>query len=241
MELLKKYFKIYNEGKRNLNNNKEVAFDYFKESLEILSELRTNHLEKVIKYKDLIDKTENNSNKYITLTIESSIESEINNTDNIDINILHKNLEIGNIDIFKTIKCNNINFKEFINNTGGQTILHCAINVGDTTFLKRLFKLGARVDTVNLAGNTLLEYACIQQDPNIINFLASHGANMHKHLHFRDGSMKYISYNDSIDINILLKYILSYINEKNTGSNNKINNKIRYIKNNINLQEKINV
>jgi len=245
-KLLKKYFKIYNDGKINLNTNKELAFEYFKESLDLLSELKNNHSEKIYKYKNLLDKTENNSNKYISLTIESSIEIEDNKNNNYDINLLYNNLEIGNINIFKEIKYGQINFKEYINNVNikGQTILHCAISSGDTTFLKHLFKLGARIDTSNLFGNTLLEYACLQQDPNMIHFLGLYGANMQKHLYFRDGTIKYISYNDSIDINILLKFILSYLNDlsnKKYKENIKIFNKIKFIKNNLNLKENINI
>jgi len=241
-KLLKKYFKIYNDGKKNLiNNNKELAFEYFKESLDLLSELKNNHSNKIIKHQELLDKTETRTNKYITITIESSIETENILDRNFNINTLYENLQIGNLDIFKEIKYNQINFKEYINNTG-ETILHYAIKLGDTTFLKYLFKLGARIDTINLLGNTLLEYACLQQDPNMIFFLEKYGANMQKHLYFREGPVKYITYNDSIDINILLKFILSYTNDYSENNiNNKIFNKIKFIKNNIDLNEKINI
>lgn len=241
-KLLKNYFKIYNNGKKNLiSNNKELAFEYFKESLDLLSELKNNHLNKITKHIKLLDETETKTNKYITLTIESSIETENNKENNFDTNVLYKNLQIGNLDIFKEIKYKQINFKEYIDDAG-QTILHHAIKLGDTTFLKNLFKLGARIDTTNLMGNTLLEYACLQQDPNMICFLGVYGANMQKHLYFRDGPIKYIIHNDSIDINILLKFILSYISEySETNINNKIFNKIKFIKNNLDLNETINI
>jgi ankyrin repeat protein len=240
--LLKKYIKSYMEGKNNINKNNNKALEFFKESLELLHELKKNHSNKIKKHKNIIDKTESECNKGISLTIESSIESEFNKPETkININNLLVNLTSGNLDLIKNAKFGQINFKEIINNK--DTILHQAVKFGDTTFLKYAFKLGARIDTTNIAGNTLLEYACLEQDPNLISFLGLHGANMQKHLYFRDGPTKNITFNDSIDINILLKLIISYIptpkyNEKKI--NNKIFNKLKIIENSINLNEKIN-
>jgi ankyrin repeat protein len=240
--LLKKYFKSYMEGKNNINKNNDKALEFFKESLELLHELKKNHSNKIKKHKNIIDKTESECNKGISLTIESSIESEFNKSETkININSLLVNLTSGNLDLIKNAKFGQINFKEIINNK--DTILHHAVKFGDTTFLKYAFKLGARIDTTNIAGNTLLEYACLEQDPNLISFLGLHGANMQKHLYFRDGTTKNITLNDSIDINILLKLIISYMptqkyNEKQI--NNKIFNKLKLIENSINLNEKIN-
>jgi hypothetical protein len=234
--LLNKYFKIYTEGKKSLKVNKEQAFEYFRESLELLSELKKNHKDKIQKHKSLLDQSETECHKYITLTIESSIETEFNEIDKINNSNLFKNLETGNLDLIKKAKYGQINFKEMINN---QTILHWAIKYGDTTFLKNAFKLGARIDTINSNGFTLLEFACIEKDPNMIEFLGLYGANMRKHLYFREGTIKYNLINDSIDINILLKLILSYTMLED--KNNKIYNKIKMIKNIFNLNEKINM
>jgi len=236
--LLNKYFKIYKEGKKSLKENKEQAFEYFKESLELLSELKKNHKNNIKKHKNILDESESECHKYITLTIESSIETEINEITKINNNNLLKYLETGNLDLIKKAKYGQINFKELINN---QTILHWAIKYGDTTFLKCAFKLGARIDTVNSNGHTLLESACIEQDPNMIEFLGLYGANMRKHLYFRDGTIKYNIINDSIDINILLKIILSYISSDIINKNNKIYNKLKMIENTFDLNEKINI
>lgn len=240
--LLKKYFKSYIEGKNNLHKNNNNALEYFKESLELLHELKKNHSDKIKKHKDIIDKTESECNKCISLTIESSIDSKFNKPETkINIDNLLVNLKSGNLDLIKNAKFGQINFKELINNKN--TILHHAVKFGDTTFLKYAFKLGARIDTTNIDGNSLLEYACLEQDPNLISFLGLYGANMQKHLYFRDGTTKNITLNNSIDINILLKTIISYIpikkyNEKQI--NNKIFNKLKLIENSIDLNEKIN-
>jgi hypothetical protein len=56
-------------------------------------------------------------------------------------------------------------------------------------------------------GHTLLEFACLEKDPNLINFLTLYGADMKKHLMFRDGK-KYSSSCNHIDIMLLQKMIL---------------------------------
>jgi ankyrin repeat protein len=239
--LLKKYFKNYIDGKNIINKNSNKAQEYFKESLELLAELRKNHSDKIQKHKDIINKTETECTNYISLTIESSIESEFNKPDlKINNNKLLTNLIVGDLELIKNAIFGQINFNELINK---QTILHYAIKYGDTTFLKYAFKLGARIDTTNFDGNTLLEYACLEQDPNMINFLGLYGANIQKHLYFRDGTNKYTTNNDSIDINILLKTVISYIpiKKNNKEINNKIYNKLKLIENSINLNEKINL
>ena len=147
---------------------------------------------------------------------------------------------IYELNLIKSAKYGEINFTENIENT---TILHLAIKNGDTTFLKHAFRLGARIDTTNSVGNTLLEYACLQQDPNMINFLGDHGANMQKHLYFRSDHNKYINNNNPIDICILLKIVLSYIPKQYNDKkiNNKIYNKIKLLENLININDKINL
>jgi len=241
--IIKRTIKNLINGKKKYNNaEKDKAIEYFKQSLDLLSELKNRHNDKIIKHKNLINDTETECKKYLSLSIESSIKDN----KNIDIiKLLYDNLRIGNLNEINKFKCKEINFSELINNN---TILHWAINFGDSQFLIKAFKLGGRIDTTNKNGNTLLEYACLEQDPNMIEILNLFGANMQKHLYFRNGTFKYITRNDSIDINILIKIILSYIPEsknllikyKNT-LNNIIYNKIKLLINNINLNEKINI
>jgi hypothetical protein len=239
--LLKKYFKLYTEGKNNFNKNVDKSIEYFKESLDVLNVLKNKHSSKIKKHKDLLEETENECYKYLTLSIESSINNhDIEKNKKIDLNDLVKSLECGNLDMIKNLKFGQIDFKELIN---GQTILHHAIKLGDTSFLKHAFKIGARIDTTNAEGNTLLEYACLEQDPNMINVLSLHGANMQKHLYFREGNVKLFNNNNQIDCCILIKIILSYIpkGKENKNINNKIYNKIKLIQNIINIKEKINI
>lgn len=262
-ELLKKYYKSYNEGIKKYNMDKDKAFDCFKESLDILQDLRKNHTNKIKKHEKILEESESECHKYINLTLESTIESESIRTKNINNKDLLKELEIGNLNLIKIAKYGEIDFSENIDSNetlsfyskekdkitlekqsySNETLLHIAILHGDTSFLKYAFILGARIDTTNKIGNTLLEYACLQQDPNMINFLGKYGANMQKHLYFRSGNEKYINNNNPIDICILLKLVLSYIPNNNSDKkiHNKIYNKIKLLQNVINLNDKINL
>lgn len=256
--LLKLHFKRFKDGKNQIKKNKDEAFENFKDSLEILKTLKAKHSLNIVEHKLILDKSESECYAYINLIIETSIENINMNTEfKINFKTLFSSLECGNLELIKKAKYGDINFTEIVKN---QTILHMAIIHGDTSFLKLAFKLGARVDTTNKDGYSLLEYACLAQDPNMINFLGLFGADMQKHLYFRDGTIKYLNYNNSIDISILLKIILSYIpnnsiennindennnnkNEysENNNENNKIFNKIKLIKNSIDLNNKIDI
>ena len=176
--LLKRTIKNLINGKKKYNQeNKKKALEYFKQSLDLLSEIKNNH--DLIKHKKILDETETECNKYLILTIESSIVNNDIKKNSSTIKLLYNNLETGNITEIKKYKCGEINFTELINN---QTILHWAIKFGDSHFLIEAFKLGARIDTTNSNGNTLFEFACLEQDPNMIEFLGLFGANMQKHL-----------------------------------------------------------
>jgi len=239
-DLLEKYYKKHVEGKKTYLIDKNKSFNYFKESLDILKVLKENHSNKIKKHKKLLEDSESECHKYISLTLESTLDSETIKDKSINITELILELEKGELNLIKSAKYGEINFLENINN---ETILHLAIKNGDTTFLKHAFKLGARIDTTNDSGNTLLEYACLQQDPNMITFLGDHGANMQKHLYFRSNNNKIKNYNNPIDICILLKIVLSYIpsSTDNKIVSNKIYNKIKLLQNLINMNEKINL
>ena len=84
--------------------------------------------------------------------------------------------------------------------------------------LKLLLKKGGCIDTINKNGNTLLEFACLEKDPNFIQEMISHGANMKKHLYFREGVEKYYLKKNGIDLAIIIKIILNNVKE-NTDTN----------------------
>ena len=68
-ELLKKYFKNYIDGKKMYNKNKEKSLNYFQDSLEILENLKKNHLNKIKKNNKILEEYENDCYKYINLNI----------------------------------------------------------------------------------------------------------------------------------------------------------------------------
>jgi len=123
---------------------------------------------------------------------------------------LSKSNKLANMEVFNLINEGNLEcitdtdsvYNYEIYNNEGLTPLHRCVIVGDTTILKELFKKGERIDLVNKDGHTLFEYACLQRDPNVISFLLNHGADMQKHLFFRDNIKLVLSINDIDTANI---------------------------------------
>lgn len=198
---IKKCLKSYLTGKKYFDTDKNKAFEYFKQSLRYLSEIKN-----VSKYKDLIQETETECNKFITLTVEHTIENDTTKEDS-NIN-LFEIIETGDLHSLKKIKSQQLNFKLY--NQEGDTPIHKAVKFGDTSFLKNAFKLGASIDITNKTGYTSLEIACLERDPNMIGFLLNNGAEMKKHLFFRDGNKRYNNQTNYIDIAVITKMILVY-------------------------------
>ena len=190
--ILENALKLYQAGKDNYNKDIKLSKKCIELSLDRLNKIKQS--DNIMKYHQIIQTTEAECYKLLQ----------------------------SNQNIFKLIDTNDINsIKEtdYINfreiNENGNTVLHHAIDAGDTMIIKELLKKGGMIDTVNGNGNTLLEYACLKKDPNIINFLMLHGANMEKHLFFRKGTHKYYLNKSDIDMAILLKLIISNTNKTN--------------------------
>ncbi len=184
-KILKKALKLYVTGKDIYNSNdKEKAKLYFEKSLNTLTELK--NIDKIKKYTQLIETTEADCIKYLKTS-----------------NNIFEMVQKNDLEGIKNIE--HINFREI--NEFGNTVLHHAIDVGDTGILKEILKKGGMIDTVNGNGHTLLEYACLKKDPNMIQFMINHGSNMQKHLFFRKGENKYYLNKSDIDMAILLKLV----------------------------------
>lgn len=107
----------------------------------------------------------------------------------------------------------------------GLTPLHQCVKLGDATILKEFLKKGEKIDIVDKNGHTLLEYACLQKDPNMIMFLINHGANMQKHLVFRKNKKYLLNLND-IDTAILCRLC---IETQNKNKNVDLSFMLKYI------------
>lgn len=207
---IKKCLKSYLTGKKYYNSDIDKSYQYFKQCAIILNDLKKNNLINN-DFIDIINETEVECNKYISDVLCLSIEQPLYKCDkNHDCNDkLFNIIETGDNNYLTNLKYGEINFK--IYNEYGLTPLHYAIKYGDTTFLKNALKLGALIDETNKFGNTLLEYACLEKDPNMINFLLQYGANMQKHLLFRESKLFFNSGNQ-IDSLLLQKYIMEIKN-----------------------------
>jgi ankyrin repeat protein len=214
-----KGMKAYLTAKKLLKNDQEKSITFFKKSLEYLNDFKSYN--KSSKYNDVIKNTENECNKIILDTINNNklkISKIITNEK------IFKIITKGQIDRLKNIKV--INLNQY--NHNGLTPLHYSIKMGDINILKLLLKKGGCIDIINKNGNTLLEYACLEKDPNFIQQMINHGANMKKHLYFREGIHKYYLKKNGIDLAIIIKIILNNVKENtNTSELNFIFNYIK--------------
>jgi ankyrin repeat protein len=169
------------------------------------------HLEKIVVLLEKINK--NNIEKMIDPSYIENIKNyAYSNITKIITESLTKNNKAVSSDIFNIVAEGNVNsitdteniYNYDIFNEEGLTPLHKCINLGDTTILREFFKKGEKVDIVNKDGHTLLEFACLQKDPNLIQFILNHGASMKKHLYFRNNYKVHLSLND-IDTAIIIK------------------------------------
>lgn len=195
----KKIMKNYIKAKDNINDSSKL-FKYVLKTLQLINEsekekyqyLDISYLEKINNF--CLEKLEKVFDNALKFSKKNKIDAEINH--NI-FNIINE----GNINSFSETD-NNCNFK--IYNKEGLTPLHRCITLGDTTILKEILKRGENIDMVNQKGNTLLEFACLQNDPNLISFILNHGGDMKKHLYFRDNFKLKLNIND-IDSAIIIK------------------------------------
>jgi len=216
---IKKCLKSYLTGKKYYNSDIDKSYQYFKQCAIILNDLKKNNLvnDDLI---DILNETEVECNKYISDVLCLSIEQPLYKCDKThDCNDkLFNIIETGDNNYLNNLKYGELNFK--IYNEYGLTPLHYAIKYGDTTFIKNALKLGGLIDETNKFGNTLLEYACLEKDPNMINFLLQYGANMQKHLLFRESKI-FFNTGNQIDSLLLQKYIMEI--------KNNLENPIQYL------------
>ena len=191
---LENALKLYLIGKKNINSDNPRSLSYLKKSIENITEIKQ-------KFNNISD----DKLSIINMT-EADCKKILENYNNV-FDLITKN------DLKSVKKIMNFNFREI--NDKGDTILHHCISVGDTTILKELLKRGGCIDQVNGDGHTLLEYACLKKDPNIINFLINHGANLKKHLFFRKKENQIYLNKSDIDCAILLRVIIN--NSKNNN------------------------
>ena len=230
-----KCLKSYLTAKKYYDTDTDKSMEYFKQCIKILNDLKEKNVKIMDNLVDIIDETETECSKYltqaITITIDKPTVKKVKSSD-VD-NELFELIEMGDIHKLKSFNYGDVDFN--ITNDYGLTPLHYAIRFGDTGFLRQSFKLGAGVDQTNKFGHTLLEYACLEKDPNMINFLSAYGADMKKHLEFREGK-KYFNNSQQIDIALIEKKIMESTENKNW--------KIKYLEfvfNYINPEENIDI
>lgn len=225
--IIKKCFKSYLTGKKYYEIDIDKSYEYFKQCIKILNDIKEKNIPINNNFTDIIEETETECSKFLTLAIEKTIDKPSNKmvfpaSDNKE---LFEIIETGNLQKLKEYNYGSINFN--IYNEQGLTPLHYAIKFGDISFLKQSFKLGACIDQTSKFGHTLLEFACLEKDPNMINFLITYGVDMKKHLQFREGK-KYFNNGNQIDISLIEKIIMEHSNETLSLSSKEISS-IKYL------------
>ena len=211
---INKCLKSYLIAKKYYETDFDKSFEYFKQCIRILNELKDKKININNELASIINETETECFKYLSNTIKTTLDLPLIKNNNIqNENELFEIIETGNIDRIKKYSFGEIKFNIF--NNQGFTPLHYAIIFGDTSFIKHSLKLGACIDQSNIYGHSLLEFACLEKDPNMINFLLNYGANMKKHLEFRKNK-KYFNSGSEIDIILLEIFILESSNIPHT-------------------------
>lgn len=181
---LKNSIKYYIRGKKN------NSIELLQKSLLSLNNLK--NFKKYEEYNDIISQTESECSRYLKENLDKQID-------------LFKLISNGNTNTFNNLNLNKNDFNKY--NDEGLSPLHYCIKMGDMKILKKLLKLGGKINQIDKNGHTLLEYACLEKDPNSIQFIILHGADMKKHLFLRDGN-KYNITNNDIDSAIILKTLI---------------------------------
>ena len=178
------------------NNDIHLALEYARKVLNNLEKQDIKkHLKKSLNLLRTLNQTEEVTDLITLTNIEYKKSKKINT---------FKLIKTNNLNKIKKLK--NINFTEI--DKYGNTVLHSCIKIGDIEILKELLKKGGTINSVNGNGHTLLEYACLCKDPNIINTLLLLGADMKKHLFFRKGNDKYYLNKNDIDMAIIIKLLI---------------------------------
>lgn len=225
---IRKCLKSYLTAKKYMDSDLDKSFEYFKQCIRILEDLKKKNININNNFINLIDETETECAKYISKAIETTLDKPIQIVPDAEPkNELFEMIETGDITKLKSLTYGSVNFAIFDSN--GLTPLHWAIRYGDTTFLKHAFKLGAQIDQTTKFGRTLLEFACLEKDPNMINFMINNGADMKKHLKFRE-SKKYFNGGNQIDILNIERQIMDLEKISNSETKLKLDWLFGYIK-----------
>lgn len=190
---LKKALKYYLKLK-NIKNDK-VGLKLANHAIINLSKIKSKD-----KYNDILKETEQYCNNYIKNTVE---EKSLENISYENLIKLINEADIINIKKFKIPLEHLYKYDD-----EGLTPLHLCIKLGDTSMLKYLLNNNISINTINKKGNTLLEYSCLCQDPNMINFLTEYGSNIKKNIFLRDEDIKLQLKTNNLDVACVSKMML---------------------------------
>ena len=192
---LKKALKYYLKLKEN-ENNESKGLGFANKSLSYIQQIKDKK-----KYISVIEETEEYCNNYIKL---SAIPTQ--SKKHLQYDEILEFIKKGDLKSFDNVT---ISPKDLTKNNGdGITPLHLCVELGDTTILKKLLNYDVSINTINSKGNTLIEYACLCGDPNMVKFLTNHGALIKKNLFLRDKQVKIRLKTNNLDCACISKLML---------------------------------
>lgn len=192
---LKKALKYFLKLKENETNERK-GLGFANKSLSYINLIKNKK-----KYHNIIDETEDYCNNYIKYSAVPIVKKQP-----LEFNKIFDVIKKGDLTVFDNII---LNPNDLVKNNGdGITPLHLCVEVGDTTILKKLLNYDVSINTINSKGNTLIEYACLCGDPNMVKFLTSHGALIKKNLFLRDNQVKIKLKTNNLDCACICKIML---------------------------------
>ena len=108
---INKCLKSYLIAKKYYNSDTNKSFEYFKQCIKILNEMKEHNIKVDDKLASIIEETETECSKYLTNTIKKSIDLPIiKNNNSQQENNLFEIIETGNIDRIKNYNYGELKF-----------------------------------------------------------------------------------------------------------------------------------
>ena len=206
---INKCIELYTEAEELKETDKLKSLKYYLECLEYYRSNNTLTQTEILNNDNVIELFINtNKQTYYILSDIFNREEKYIKLNNKQIDKIFDLIYKGDIDTFKKDYGYNYESFNYFNNNG-LTPMHYCIKCGDIIFLEELLNLGGNININNSDSNNLLEYACINEDPNFTEYLLKYYHNIKKVIYFRKFK-EYKSSNINMDVSIAQIYIFSY-------------------------------
>lgn len=212
---LKLALKAYKKAQEFKTIDRKKSTLYLYKSLQTLGNLKSKNEDK---YKDIITETEMKCKDLLDSTIKQT------ETEHYSREFIEEKLINGDLDFFKKHSFHTKTILKF--NNKGNTLVHEAIELGDSSVVKILLcNNDVSLSSLNIKGHTLLEHAVFCKDSNMAEFLINHGADIEKISFYRNNKKIQLKLKvNNIDVACLLKILVL-----NSPGENKIDERLLFL------------